>query len=412
MRGQQAYRRLGRGRVGAAAALALCLGSGLPAQPPMRALPTTADAPADNPTTAEKIALGRLLFWDPILSGHKDVACATCHHPDFGYAEPLDVSIGAHGQGLGTSRTFTSGQPARFVKRNSQTLLNTAVNGITASGTYEPATAPMFWDVRTQGLEAQALEPIKAMEEMRGTAYSEDDALATVVSRLTDNREYQTLFARAFGMPRAVSAENIGRALAAFQRSLLANNAPFDRYVRGDSSAMSAAQIRGMATFQAVGCSNCHSGPMFSDYRTHVLAVPENAKLAVPDSGVKASFAFRTASLRNLAYSAPYMHNGTIATLPQVVQFYTRAGRGGGRGRGGGGAPDGTGGRGGGRGGFTQNPHVTRAQLDPLLFQLRLRGGRQDDLLAFLDALNDREFDRTVPSRVPSGLKVGGAIGR
>ncbi len=377
----------------------------------MQALPIVAEAPEDNPTTADKIALGRLLFWDPILSGHRDVACATCHHPDFGYAEPLDVSIGAHGQGLGTARTFASGQPARFVKRNSQTLLNTAFNGITVAGSYEPATAPMFWDVRTRGLEAQALEPIKAQHEMRGTAYTEAKALATVVSRVAGIAEYQSLFAQAFGAPRAVLAENIGRALAAFQRSLLANNAPFDRYMRGDSTAMTAAQIRGMNAFQAVGCINCHSGPMFSDYQPHTLGVPENPKLSVPDSGVKAAFAFRTASLRNLAFSAPYMHNGTIATLPQVVQFYTRGGRGG-RGRGGGGAPNGTGPRGGGRGGFTQNPHVSRAQLDPLLLQLRLRGGRQSDLLAFLDALNDREFDRTVPARVPSGLTVGGTISR
>lgn len=380
-------------------------------QPPMQALPIVANAPVDNPTTADKIALGRLLFWDPILSGHRDVACATCHHPDFGYAEPLDVSIGAHGHGLGTARAFASGQPARFVKRNGQTLLNTAFNGITASGSYEAATAPMFWDVRTRGLETQALEPIKAQDEMRGTAYTEAKALATVVARVAGIGEYQLLFAQAFGAPRAVSAENIGRALAAFQRSLLANNAPFDRYMRGDSTAMTAAQVRGMNAFQAAGCINCHSGPMFSDYQPHILGVSENAKLTVPDSGIKAAFAFRTASLRNLAFSAPYMHNGTIATLPLVVQFYARVG-GGGRGRGGGAAPNGTGGRGGGRGGLTQNPHVSRAQLDPLLRQLRLRGGRQADLLAFLDALNDREFDRTTPARVPSGLTVGGTISR
>ncbi len=152
-----------------------------------------------------------------------------------------------------------------------------------------------------------------------------------------------------------------------------------------------------MNRFQSTGCANCHSGPMFSDYTPHVLAVPDNAKLAASDAGVNNTYAFRTASLRNLAYTAPYMHNGAFASLNEVVNFYNRVGRGG---RGGGG-------RGGGGGG-TQNPNVTRGQLDPLLRQLNLRGGRQGDLLAFLDALNDPAFDRTIPARVPSGLTVGG----
>ena len=116
------------------------------AQDVIRALPTHVIAPADNPTTPEKIALGRLLFWDPILSGHKDVACATCHHPDFGYAENLDVSIGVNGTGLGANRTFATGTLAHFVKRNSQTVLNTAFNGIGVTGHYAPVAAPMFWD--------------------------------------------------------------------------------------------------------------------------------------------------------------------------------------------------------------------------------------------------------------------------
>ena len=103
------------------------------AQSRLAALPRAVPAPADDPLTADKISLGRLLFWDPILSGGKDVACATCHHPDFGYADGLDLSIGADGIGLGSKRTFVPGHPVRFVKRNSQTLLNVAFNGITST---------------------------------------------------------------------------------------------------------------------------------------------------------------------------------------------------------------------------------------------------------------------------------------
>lgn len=366
------------------------------------ALPTEVASPSDNPTTPEKVALGRLLFWDPILSGPQDVACATCHHPDFGYAENLDLSIGAGGVGLGATRAFAPGSPVRLVKRNSPTVLNAAFNGMTVAGHYTPATAPMFWDSRAQSLEAQALEPLKALEEMRGDTYTEDRALSTVVARLNAIPEYRSQFTRAFGGREAVTAANLGRAIAAYERSLVTANSPFDRYMRGDTTAMTAQQIQGMNRFQAIGCANCHSGPMFSDFQPHVLAVPDNTRLAASDAGVNNTYAFRTASLRNLAYTAPYMHNGVFSTLGEVVNFYNRVG-------------GGRGGRGGGRGGGgfrggTQNPNVSRDQLDPLVRQLNLRGGRQNDLVAFLGALNDDTFDRSIPERVPSGLMVGGRV--
>jgi cytochrome c peroxidase len=96
------------------------------AQARLAALPSAPTAPADNPSTPERVALGRLLFWDPILSGQRDVACATCHHPAFGYSDGLDLSIGASGEGLGPGRAFVTGQTPRLVKRNSQTILNVA----------------------------------------------------------------------------------------------------------------------------------------------------------------------------------------------------------------------------------------------------------------------------------------------
>jgi cytochrome c peroxidase len=366
-------------------------------QAQLAALPAAPTAPPDNPTTPEKVALGRLLFWDPILSGQKDVACATCHLPESGYAERLDLSIGANGIGVGASRRFGDGNTIPFVKRNSQSVLNSAFNGIDTAGRENPSAAPMFWDVRVRSLEAQALEPIKAREEMRGDAYQESGAVDTVVARLNAIPDYRARFSRAFGGANAVTAANLARAIAAFERTLVATNSPFDRYMRGDTSAMTPLQVVGMERFARIGCANCHSGPMFSDFKPHVLGVPDNRKLTDSDAGTGGAYAFRTASLRNLTLTAPYMHNGTIATLDAVVQFYDSVRRGGRRG-----------GRGGG-GVLTRNPNVAAADLDPLLRRLNVNGDRRE-LVAFLEALTDTTFDRTVPASVPSGLPVGGRI--
>ena len=364
------------------------------AQARLAALPLEVPAPPDNPTTPERVALGRLLFWDPILSGQKDVACATCHHPAFGYSDGLDLSVGASGVGRGPARAFPPDHPARPVKRNSQTILNVAFNGLSgAAANAMAASAPMFWDLRVRSLEAQALEPLKAPDEMRGTALAEEAALSAIVARLEANAEYRRLFARAFGGPAAVSERNLGRALAAFERTLLAANSPFDRYMRGEPDALTPEQVRGMERFQSAGCINCHSGPMFSDFTAHVLAVPDNPKLPASDAGMGSEYAFRTPSLRNLAVTAPYMHNGLFTTLPEVLNFYRRISRGGGRR--------------GGPGGAGLNAAVARDRIDPLARQLNMRGG-QEDLIAFLHALDDPEFDRTSPARVPSGLPVGG----
>jgi cytochrome c peroxidase len=347
-------------------------------------LPQTVKAPPDNPITAGKAALGKLLFWDPILSGNKDVACASCHHPRFGYADNRDLSIGVNGIGLGEDRRFASPNSIPFVKRNSQTLLNVAFNGMNESGQYDPAAAPMFWDMRVTSLEAQALAPIKAFEEMRGDAYTEDKAVTAVVARLNANPEYRALFRKAFGGENAVSAGNLGKALATFERTLLANNSPFDRYMRGDRNAMTGAQIEGMERFESTGCTNCHKGPMFSDYKPHVLGVPDNPKLAESDRGITgAPYAFRTASLRNLGFTAPYMHNGAFQSLRAVVRFYRRPPR---------------------------NPNVARQEVDPLVRQLRRPARAADELIEFLNALNDDSFDKSVPSHVPSGLNPGGRI--
>jgi cytochrome c peroxidase len=240
------------------------------------------------------------------------------------------------------------------------------------------------------------LEPLKALEEMRGSAYPEDGAIPAVLARLNTIPEYRRLFAAAFDRDQAVDERNLARALAAFQRTLVAGNSPFDRYMRGDSTALSPEQVRGMERFQSAGCINCHSGPMLSDFSTHVLGVPDNPKLPQSDSGADSTYAFRTPSLRNLSVTAPYMHNGAFATLPEVIDFYQRISRGGGRG--------------GNRGGRGLNLRVSREQIDPLARRLNMRGRGQRDLIAFLRSLDDLGFDRTIPDGVPSGLPVGGRL--
>lgn len=356
------------------------------------ALPLAAPAPADNPGTPAKVALGRALFWDPVLSGGQDVSCATCHHPANGYADALDLSIGSNGQGLGASRRFRSPNNIPFVKRNSPTVLNAAFNGLAADGSCNPATAPMFWDVRATSLEAQSLLPIASLEEMRGPLCSEAAALDSAVARLRRLPAYGPLFASAFGGAQPITAANLGKALASFERTLLATDSPFDRYQRGDQSALTAQQVQGLQAFVASGCAKCHSGPMLSDYKVHVLGVADNAKNPTSDAGVNNTYAFRTPSLRNVALTAPYMHSGTIPTLQGVLAFYGP----------GGGGPGGPGGPGG-----TANPHVSLAQRDPLF------PGRVTDpqaIIAFLQSLSAASYDRSVPASVPSGLPVGGNI--
>jgi len=351
------------------------------------ALPMEVITPPDNPTTTEKIALGKLLFFDPILSGNKDVACATCHHPATGYAELLDISIGVNGQGLSSKRTFKTPNDIPFVKRNAHTVINTAFNGIGIDNHYDPEQAPMFWDDRVKSLEGQALEPLKALEEMRGRRYKEDEILDEVVSRLKSINEYQRLFKGAFPDDPVINSVNIGKAIAAFERTLITNNSRFDRYMRGDENAISISEKEGFETFRNAGCVNCHNGPMFSDYKMHVLGIPENEKLTSPDSGFAGQYAFRTASLRNLRFTAPYMHNGSMPDLMKVLEFYEDISF-----------------------GKTRNPMVSKEQFDPLVKELNLSVKDMRPIISFLNTLNDTEFDKEIPEAVPSGLPVGGNI--
>ncbi|ODS82337.1 MAG: hypothetical protein ABS46_09310, partial [Cytophagaceae bacterium SCN 52-12] len=251
------------------------------------ALPLDVAHPPDNPTTPEKVGLGRLLFFDPILSGNKDVACATCHQPDFGYAEFLETSIGVNGRGVGSKRRFLEPNDIPFTKRNSQSILNTAFNGITNAGPYHPASAPMFWDLRARGLEEQALVPIRTLEEMRGHGYAEEDIIGEVVRRVAEIKAYVALFEKAFpGEEQPVNAGNMAKAIASFERTLTGGNTRFDRYMRGDSAALSASEKDGLNLFLSSGCAKCHSGPMFSDFKPHAIGAPDSDNHETPDAGI------------------------------------------------------------------------------------------------------------------------------
>lgn len=351
------------------------------------ALPEKVKTPKDNPASKEKEVLGRLLFFDPILSGNKDVACATCHHPNNGYAEFLDISIGTNAHGLGSKRKFNTPNDIPFVKRNAQTIINTAFNGIDTYEKYHPESATMFWDDRAKSLENQALEPIKAFEEMRGHGFSENEILEVIVARLKDIPEYQKLFAIAFGDEDAINVVNLGKAIATYERTIIANNARFDQYMRGDKTAMLISEQEGFELFKKVGCVNCHNGPMFSDYKVHVLGVPENNKLPEPDRGIKDTFSFRTPSLRNLRFTAPYMHNGSLNTLKKVLEFYEDISN-----------------------GKERNTLVAKEKFDPFVRELDLSVKEMSLIISFLNTLNDDSFDKTIPEVVPSGLPVAGLI--
>ena len=372
------------------------------------ALPETEQAPGYNPTTPAKVELGRLLFWDPLLSGPGDVACATCHHPEFAYTDDRDLSTGVTGIGLGRFR-----RDGHLVKRNSPTVLNVAFNGIDESGRYDPATAPAFWDNRIRSLESQALEPLKSFEEMRGDTYPEDEAVARVVAKLQANAEYQSLFAEAFGSEQPVNAENLGRAIAAFMRSLLANNSPFDRYMRGDRSAMTEEQVSGMQRFDEIGCIRCHNGPMFSDYKLHVMGVPDNPALASGPQRPPPTEARRTLLARQLLRSRVLQRPEQRATAMRFARRRCETSS----------LPSHTGtmacsGRCAPSWGSMNPPSPgnpgTRTsayeELDPRLRALQNVDEEDTDLIEFLIALSDDSFDRTIPERVPSGLPVGGSI--
>lgn len=252
-------------------------------------LPAIAPIPADNPQTEAKVELGKMLYFDARLSGDGTIACATCHNPALGFTDRIPRAIG-HGAARGP--------------RNSPTTLNAAF------------LSSQFWDGRAPTLEAQALGPLQANIEHNITL---DKAIAVLKSF----PEYQKRFADVFGGKDPVTPENLAKAIAAFERTLITPHSPFDRYLAGDEAAISSQQKKGMKTFVEKGCVGCHNGPNFSDGNFYAIKVPgstdEGRYTVTKKDGDK--HAFRTQTLRNVALTYPYFNNGSVWKLDEAVKI-------------------------------------------------------------------------------------------
>ncbi len=254
--------------------------------------------PKDNPWSKDKEQLGRMLYFDPRLSGSNWISCATCHHPGLGWGDGLPRAIG-HGQ--------------KELGRHSPTVIN--------SGFFKV----QMWDGRKPSLEEQAKGPIAAAGEMNqdyGELMKELKAIPGYVSR----------FEKVFGKG-GITIDNVGKAIATFERSVVSGNAPYDKYQKGDKSAMSKSAVNGMKLFFGKArCAICHNGPAFTDSQFHNIGVRPAGPLKEDlgrfniskDEADKG--AFKTPGLRHIAHSAPYMHNGVEKTLQDVIEFYNRGG--------------------------------------------------------------------------------------
>ena len=440
----------------AAALLAGC-GSGEESQP----LTTTLDqslrstmrtagiGPLDpGPAAApEKVVLGQALMFDKVLSGNRDISCATCHHPLMHTGDALSVSIGTGGRGLGPARVLGAGR--NLIPRNATDVFN--------RGSSEWRV--MFWDLRVSGtpdsgftspagaalpsgldslLAAQAMFPVTSNDEMRGVAGDVDvfgapNEVATIaptdftaiwaalMERLLAIPEYVTLFDAAYPSVStdALGFEHAANALAAFEIDAWTYlGSPWDRYIAGDDAAMTDDAKRGaMLFFGSARCAQCHSGNLLTDQKTHDVGVPQVG----PGKGAEApqdlgcwrvtgnaadKYAFRTPPLRNVAMTGPWMHDGAFTTLRAAVQHMldpTTSLR-------------------------TYDPgqlspimqdtfQGDAATIDAILAHLdakvatphHLADAEIDDLLSFLDALTDpaaADLSGDIPDTVPSGLPV------
>lgn len=251
------------------------------------------DYPDFEPPSSEMVELGRKLFFDTALSINETQSCATCHNPDHGFSDGLKFSIGA------------MGEP---VERNTPHLYNLAWNEV------------FFWDGRSPSLEHQALGPIEAEGEM-------NMPIDLLVERLSKSEDYVKGFERVFGSSE-ILPDRIASAIASFERSIIVDDTPFDRYLMGDEDAISPAAKRGMVHYVGKAkCIQCHSGPNFTDSSFHNIGVTgTDAGRASVVGDSRLSGAFKTPGLRNILFSAPYMHDGSIGTLEEVVRFYNRGG--------------------------------------------------------------------------------------
>jgi cytochrome c peroxidase len=242
----------------------------------------------------------------------------------------------------------------------------------------------MFWDLQARSLEKQALLPIKTLEEMWGHNFHEADILNEVILRIRKILRYSRLFAAAFmEIENPVTEKNVGKALAAYERTLIANNSRFDQFIRSDKNAISLSEKDEIMLFLKTGCARCHSGPMFSDFKLHVLGVPDSRNRQESDAGINYDYAFPHCAI----YATQLRICIVAGSLEQVVQLYEDI-----------------------SGGKVPNPNVSPAQVDTLATQMNVNFRDISRIVEFLNTLNDNGFDKTVPKRVPSGLKVGGNL--
>jgi len=303
--------------------------------------------PADNPPTADTIALGRRLYYDPQLSLDGTISCASCHAPEFAFSDQHPVSFGV-GKKTGT--------------RHAPTVINSAYNSL------------QFWDGRAPSLEEQAKGPMANPVEM-------DHSLDGVVKRLQADPKYTELFRKAWGT-NPINIDMVAKSIASFERTVLAGDSPFDRFYYGhDKKALSPAAQRGLKIFtdrKKANCQVCHSigktSALLTDNKFHNLGIGADTRGNLNDVGRfnqtqkdEDMGCFKTPTLRNLAHRAPFMHDGSFPTLKDALAHYI--------------------------GGGNVNDHLDKQihALDFLTFDQR------DDLLQFLDSLNGRLPDNLGP---------------
>jgi len=298
--------------------------------------PNQIPAPANNPVTPARVELGKMLFFDPRLSGSNWISCATCHNPAMGWSDGLPTAIG---NGMTT------------LKRATPTIVNTVFNEL------------QMWDGRFHSLEEQAVGPMQAPGEMNSTM---DD----ILSKLKSMPGYVEGFDRAYP-GEGITKDTVAKAVASFERTIISQGAPFDAWVHGKNRAISPSAQRGFDLFTGkANCVACHSGPNFTDEGFHNIGLGGDdpgrfAKLPIKIS----KGAFKTPTLRDVALTAPYMHNGAYRTLEEVIDHYDRGGD-------------------------------DRSNLDPSIHPLGLSVLEKKDLLQFLTTLSGKQVAISLP-RLP-----------
>ncbi|NEX60844.1 cytochrome-c peroxidase [Noviherbaspirillum galbum] len=263
-------------------------------------MPRTPPAPADNQPNAARVALGKALFFDTRLSADGNMACASCHNPMYGWSD-----------GLGTAR----GNKSKVLGRASPTIVNAAYNSI------------QMWDGRKASLEDQAMGPMESADEMAAD-------IEAMFKWLNGEPAYKAMFAKAY--PReAIDAKTLSKAIASFERTVVSTTSPFDRWVAGDARAMTKQQVLGFRLFSdpAKGnCASCHQAPNFTDNGFHNIGLAsygdghgDAGRFAIkPLPSMRG--AFKTPTLRDVALTGPYFHDGSAKTLADVMEHYRRGG--------------------------------------------------------------------------------------